>query len=63
MLYVSVLLLLYTSLDFYLRFQDVDAQVTALTRAVALAQAEPDGPGPGPEGLEPPSRTSGPHGH
>jgi hypothetical protein len=59
-LYVSVLLLLYTSLDFYLRFQDVDAQVTALTRAVALVRAEPDEPGPAPQGLGPPSRTSGP---
>lgn len=54
-LYASVLLLLYTSLDFYLRFQDIDAQVTSLTRALALAQAEDDSSslGPAPEGIEP----------
>jgi len=57
-LYSSVLLLLYTSLDFYLRFQDIDAQITALTRAHALAHAgtEPPVPEPPPADLRPRDR-------
>ena len=35
-LYATVVLLLYASLDFYLRLQDVDEQVTRLSRAIAL---------------------------
>jgi hypothetical protein len=38
-LYVTVILVLYMGLDFYLRLQDQDEQITRLTRALAIADA------------------------
>lgn len=38
-LYLTVVLVLYIGVDFYLRLQDVDDQVTRLTRALAISEA------------------------
>lgn len=39
-LYLAIVLIAYAALDIYLRFQDLNDQVTRLTRELALLEAE-----------------------